>query len=120
MARGMTQFERWRQQAVKRLAAEPFLVASALAAYQRRHHLDADAIATWLGCSTGALQDLALCAQLNPTSPRFEAEVACLAGWLGCDAGRLADLLAAISRPPRSATARQRVRTSKRLRTVHG
>jgi hypothetical protein len=44
-----------------RCAADPFLLASALAAYQRRHGLDDAALAEVLGCPLSVLTHLRLC-----------------------------------------------------------
>ena len=93
LARGTTRFEQWRRHAAKRAAAEPFFVASALAAFQRRHRMSAARLATWLGCPDADLSKLALAPRPDPASPRFAAEVSCIAAAIGCDRDRLAELL---------------------------
>ena len=101
MVRGLTQLERRRRRAAKRAAAEPFLVASALAAYQRRYHVKATTLAAWLGCPPASWSTLALCARPDPAAARFQAEVQCIATAVGCDPERLAVLLEAVAQPPR-------------------
>jgi hypothetical protein len=45
----------------RRVSDDPFFLASALAAYQRRHGLDDAALADLLGCPVAALTGLRLC-----------------------------------------------------------
>ena len=81
------------QRAAKRARKNPWIVASALAAYRRRHHLSEAQLGVWLGASAPSVATLALCRRPDPASPVFLEEVEDLADTCGCDAARLAELL---------------------------
>jgi hypothetical protein len=69
----------------------PFFLGSALAAYQRRHHLDDDGLAAVLGCSPSVLAQLRLCRRPGAAAPGRTAEedTAQIAGRFGIDAAAL-------------------------------
>jgi hypothetical protein len=102
-----------------RAAADPYVLAHRLAAYQRARNLtDAD-LAHYLGCTPEALTMVRLC-----RAPRGEADgaedVRCVAERFGCDAARLA---AAVGCPcpthrELSAVCRSGARWQTRLRSV--
>ena len=79
--------------AAERAESEPSLMAPVLAAYRRRHRLDAPALAAFLGCTVARLYGLALCRRPVLDRPDLEAAVASLAAYIGCDAGRLLTML---------------------------
>jgi hypothetical protein len=66
----------------------PFLLASALAAYQQRHNLDDAALAAVLGCALDVLTQLRLCRRPGAALPSRTAvdDVADIAARFGPDA----------------------------------
>lgn len=88
----------------RRVEADPFFLASALAEYARSEGLDSSELAAWLGCSAAILPRLALCRRPRP-SPYFQADVDRIAARFGVrpDAlarvARRADVLATLRRP---------------------
>ena len=70
-----------------RCAADPFFMASALAAYQKRHALDDAGLAAVLGCPLAMLTQLRLCRRPGAASPGWTAEedVAAIAQRFGVD-----------------------------------
>jgi hypothetical protein len=78
---------------LERVAADPFFVGWALAAYQRTAGVDVAGLAAFLGCPLAALPRLALYQRPRWGSPRFLWEVARIAGRTGARTARLAALL---------------------------
>jgi hypothetical protein len=68
-----------------RVADDPCFLASALAAYQRRHGLGDFALAAELHCDPSALAGLRLCRRPQPGAVGYEEDVAEIAGKFGCD-----------------------------------
>ena len=87
---------RWLARAAARAEADPFFVASALAAYRALAGYDDARLAAWLGCPAGNLARLALCRRPDGGSAMFSDEVRRIARHVGGDAGRLAQLLRAV------------------------
>jgi hypothetical protein len=88
--------DRWLARAAARAEAEPFFVASALAAYRALVGIDNARLADWLGCPNSNLARLALCRRPEGGSAMFGDEVRRIARHVGSDAGRLAHLLRAV------------------------
>ena len=82
--------------AAARAEAEPFFVASALAAYRALAGFDTTQLAAWLGCPADNLARLSLCRRPEGGSAMFADEVRRIAAYVGGDAGRLAQLLRAV------------------------
>jgi hypothetical protein len=82
------------------VADNPFFLAFALAAYQRRHGLTEFALAAALHCDHSVLLDLCLCRRPVPESGRFEEEVVAIAGRCGCDRAALLLILEEAGGPP--------------------
>jgi hypothetical protein len=72
-----------------RVAEDPFFLAAALHAYQRRHGLSDFALAAELHCDPSALAGLRLCRRPVPEGARFDADLADIAGKFGCDRAAL-------------------------------
>ena len=81
------------EQAARWAETEPCLVAAALAAYRRRHNLDDERLAAYLGCSVAVLHGLALCHRPSRAAPGAAAEVRRLAAYVRCNPDRLATVL---------------------------
>jgi hypothetical protein len=87
---------RYLARAAARAEAEPFFIASALAAYRTLAGLDDRQLATWLGCPPENLPRLALCRRPDGESVMFSDEVQRIARYVEGDPGRLAHLLRAV------------------------
>jgi hypothetical protein len=74
-----------------RCAADPFFLASALAAYQQRHALGDAGLAAVLGCPVAMLTQLRLCRRPGAATPgrTIEEDVATIAQRFGVDATAL-------------------------------
>ncbi len=81
----------WRR-ALEKAAERPFFVASALRAYQTRHGLGDDELATFLGCARQDLPKLALCGRPEVGSAKFRADVEQIARYVGAEVQPLAQL----------------------------
>jgi hypothetical protein len=79
--------------AAKQARGNPALLAWALAYYQRRHHLDAATLASWLDLEPTQLASLALCRRPEPQLPCFWTDVNKLAAVSGCNGRHLSELL---------------------------
>jgi hypothetical protein len=79
--------------AAARAEADPFFVASALAAYRALLGMGEARLAAWLGCSVENLARLALCRRPDGESAMFGEEVRRIAAYVDGDASRLANLL---------------------------
>jgi hypothetical protein len=79
-----------------RVSDDPFFLASALAAYQRRHGLDDAALAKVLGCAPTVLTDLRLCRRPGAAEPARTAaeDMASIARRFGLDAAVLGRVVA--------------------------
>jgi hypothetical protein len=73
------------------VADDPHFLASVLAAYQRRHGLDDNALAALLGCNVAVLTPLRLCRRPGAAEPSWtwEPDVAEIARRFGLDAAAL-------------------------------
>lgn len=92
--------------AIRSLESDPDVIASALAAYRRRHALGDDAIAAWLGCDVTDVPRLALCRRPDRAGAGFAEMVARIAAFVPCDRERLRTLLEETApglRPPAEA-----------------
>jgi hypothetical protein len=76
-----------------RVAVNPYFLAPALHAYQRRHGLSDLALAAELHCDPSALPYLRLCRRPVPEGGRYEVDVWVIAGRFGCDEGALRRVL---------------------------
>lgn len=77
----------------RRVANDPFFLASVLAAYARSEHLDDAGLAETLGCSAAVLTALRLCRAPRPAPRAFQQDVDRLAERFGVDADRLAEVV---------------------------
>jgi hypothetical protein len=71
------------------VADNPYFLAWALAAYQRRHRLSDLALAAALHCDPSVLLDLRLCRRPVPEGERFEEDVRVISERFGCDRAAL-------------------------------
>ncbi|HXG36823.1 MAG TPA: hypothetical protein VNL15_07625 [Dehalococcoidia bacterium] len=81
------------RRALKRAAADPFFLGSALEAYRSLNGLDDTALADYLGCSTGDTIRLAFCRRPVTDAMTFRREVEQIAAYASVRADRLAQLL---------------------------
>jgi hypothetical protein len=85
----MSQLERL----ARRVAGDPFFLASVLARYAESHGLDDDALAARLDCSAETLMHLRLCRNPDPLPPQFWSDVERIAGKFRVDADLLAQMI---------------------------
>jgi hypothetical protein len=76
-----------------RAAAEPFFLASVLAAYAQSEGLDDAGLAAALGCPPGELAMLRLCRAPSAAAEDFWEDVRRIAERFGLDAHRLAEVV---------------------------
>lgn len=81
------------RRALKRAAADPFFLGSALEAYRSLNGLDDTALADYLGCSTGDTIRLAFCRRPVTDAMTFRREVEQIAAYASARAERLGQLL---------------------------
>lgn len=79
--------------AARRAESDPFFLASALATYREEHAMDDEALASWLGCDTGALPRLGLCRRPRQDAAGFRDDVRRIATDSGIEPLRLQALL---------------------------
>jgi hypothetical protein len=77
----------------RRVASDPFFLASALTRYAEREELDDAALAAMLGCTMPILTRLRLCRVPRPEAPFFWQDVERIAGRFALDPLTLAEIV---------------------------
>ncbi len=81
------------ERAVRRAAADPFFLASALEAYRSRTGMDESELASFLGTTREGLRRMALCRRPRGEGAGFRSDVERIAAYAGASARALAQLL---------------------------
>jgi hypothetical protein len=76
-----------------RVTDDPFFLGSALAGFARSEGLDADGLATLLGCPPETLPALSLCRRPSAESERFLTDIRTIAERFGIDEDALTTIL---------------------------
>jgi len=85
------------REAAKHARSDPAMLAWTLAFYQRRHRLNDERLAQWLGVSPSQFASLALCARPDAGLRGFDRSVQTIAHSTGCHPQHLLQILGEVT-----------------------